>query len=196
MDVIDTNLDTSDERDVDESIKEEIQVIAQQSLTIVEDDTSLGSSEDQAAVAGLTHSMLDGDDEVQYFRSGDGGTLTTYRVVQVGDSDQLSQIVPSPAYSPNSSSAQAVLTSPLNGQFYVIGSPQEVFGNTQVQRSLAPRLSSNLDGGPRAVRRDDKRRATHNEVERRRRDKINTWIMELSKIVPDCVPETTKSPGQ
>lgn len=38
------------------------------------------------------------------------------------------------------------------GQFYVIGSPQEVFSNSQVQRSLAPRLSSSLDGGPRAVR--------------------------------------------
>lgn len=46
------------------------------------------------------------------------------------------------------------------------------------------------------MQRDDKRRATHNEVERRRRDKINTWIVELSKIVPDCVPESTKSPGQ
>lgn len=197
MDVIDQNLDNSDDRDVEEGLmeKEEIQVIASQSLTIVEDDTSLGSSEDQAAVAGLTHSMLDGDDDVQYFRSGDGGTLTTYRVVQVGDSDQIPQIVSSPAYSPNSS--QAVLASaPLNGQFYVIGSPQEVFGASQVQRSLAPRLNSSNEGGSRAVRRDDKRRATHNEVERRRRDKINTWIVELSKIVPDCIPETTKSTGQ
>lgn len=160
MDVIDQGLDTSDERDIDDPIddtlmdKEDIRVIASQSLTIVEDDASLGSSEDQAAVAGLTHSMLDGDDDVQYFRSGDGG------------------------------------------QFYVIGSPQEVFGASQVHRSLAPRLGSGLDSGSRAVRRDDKRRATHNEVERRRRDKINTWIMELSKIVPDCVPETSKSPGQ
>lgn len=31
----------------------------------------------------------------------------------------------------------------------------------------------------------DKRRATHNEVERRRRDTINTWIMKLGKLIPD-----------
>ena len=30
------------------------------------------------------------------------------------------------------------------------------------------------------------RRATHNEVERRRRDNINNWIMKLSKLIPDC----------
>lgn len=34
--------------------------------------------------------------------------------------------------------------------------------------------------------RDDRRRATHNEVERRRRDKINNWIAKLGKIIPEC----------
>lgn len=34
--------------------------------------------------------------------------------------------------------------------------------------------------------RDDRRRATHNEVERRRRDKINNWISKLGKIIPEC----------
>lgn len=37
--------------------------------------------------------------------------------------------------------------------------------------------------------RDAKRRLTHNEVERRRRDKINQWIMYMSKIIPDCAEE-------
>lgn len=32
--------------------------------------------------------------------------------------------------------------------------------------------------------RDDRRRANHNEIERRRRDKINNWIHELNKIIP------------
>lgn len=40
--------------------------------------------------------------------------------------------------------------------------------------------------------RDDRRRATHNEVERRRRDKINHWIMKLSKIIPECAQDTGK----
>merc|ERR1712111_230775 len=30
----------------------------------------------------------------------------------------------------------------------------------------------------------DRRRATHNEVERRRRDTINSWIMKLGKLIP------------
>lgn len=39
------------------------------------------------------------------------------------------------------------------------------------------------------LQRDAKRRLTHNEVERRRRDKINQWIMYMSKIIPDCAEE-------
>lgn len=30
-------------------------------------------------------------------------------------------------------------------------------------------------------------------MERRRRDKINNWIVQLSKIIPDCSMESTKS---
>ncbi|CAL1583306.1 unnamed protein product [Knipowitschia caucasica] len=87
------------------------------------------------------------------------------------------------------------------GQFYVMMSPPEVL-QTAAQRSIAPRshaYSTDLsDGdllqtgssnwkvdGPRAPR-DERRRAQHNEVERRRRDKINNWIVTLSKIIPDC----------
>lgn len=36
------------------------------------------------------------------------------------------------------------------------------------------------------------RRQQHNEVERRRRDKINTWINKISKVVPDCSDDHTK----
>ncbi|RXM90553.1 Upstream stimulatory factor 1 [Acipenser ruthenus] len=45
---------------------------------------------------------------------------------------------------------------------------------------------------PRTTR-DDKRRAQHNEVERRRRDKINNWIVQLSKTIPDCTIDATKT---
>ena len=31
-----------------------------------------------------------------------------------------------------------------------------------------------------------RRRATHNAVERRRRDRINQHIQQLSKLIPDC----------
>ncbi|XP_037330178.2 upstream stimulatory factor 2 isoform X1 [Pungitius pungitius] len=87
------------------------------------------------------------------------------------------------------------------GQFYVMMSPPDVL-QTAAPRSIAPRThtytadlgenemlqhgSSNWKvEGPRAPR-DERRRAQHNEVERRRRDKINNWIVTLSKIIPDC----------
>jgi len=170
----------------------------------VEEDGSLGSGEDQAAVAELAHTqgLLDaGDDDVQYqFRSGEGGTVT-YRVVQVGGPadtvDPLPQIVStSSGFSATSAGVQqgvqAVLTSPINGQFYVIGSPQDVFG-AQNPRSLAPRAGIQIESTRGGVSRDDRRRATHNEVERRRRDKINNWIVKLSKIIPDCTTESAKT---
>ena len=47
-------------------------------------------------------------------------------------------------------------------------------------------------GGVTKVVRDDRRRANHNEVERRRRDNINKWIVELSKVIPDCSNDQSK----
>ncbi|XP_063804792.1 upstream stimulatory factor 1 isoform X2 [Pseudophryne corroboree] len=79
------------------------------------------------------------------------------------------------------------------GQFFVMMSPQDVLQGG-AQRSIAPRTHpySPKSDGPRTTR-DEKRRAQHNEVERRRRDKINNWIVQLSKIIPDCSMENTKS---
>jgi len=103
------------------------------------------------------------------------------------------------------------LASPLNGQFYVIGSPSDLLATSASvnnQRSIAPR-TFNIDGStlgttkqielkevvksgsvtiqPDKIAREEKlgnRRATHNEVERRRRDNINHWIMKLGKLIP------------
>ncbi|EDV45813.1 uncharacterized protein LOC6550919 [Drosophila erecta] len=47
--------------------------------------------------------------------------------------------------------------------------------------SAGPTPSSKLEA---YKKRDDKRRATHNEVERRRRDKINSWIFKLKEMLP------------
>lgn len=80
-----------------------------------------------------------------------------------------------------------------SGQFYVMMSPSEVL-HGGVQRNLAPRSNygSKPDGSGRVGGRDERRRQTHNEVERRRRDKINNWILALAKIVPDCVTDQCK----
>ncbi|CAB1348792.1 unnamed protein product [Coregonus sp. 'balchen'] len=79
------------------------------------------------------------------------------------------------------------------GQLYVMMSPQEVLTGAN-QRSIAPRTQPyNTKSEIPRTSRDDKRRAQHNEVERRRRDKINNWIVTLSKTIPDCNIDPTKS---
>ncbi|KAM9225049.1 upstream stimulatory factor 2 isoform 2-T2 [Trichechus inunguis] len=79
------------------------------------------------------------------------------------------------------------------GQFYVMMTPQDVL-QTGAQRTIAPRThpySPKIDGT--RTPRDERRRAQHNEVERRRRDKINNWIVQLSKIIPDCNADNSKT---
>lgn len=79
------------------------------------------------------------------------------------------------------------------GQFYVMMTPQEVL-QPGTQRTIAPRThpySPKMDGN--RTPRDERRRAQHNEVERRRRDKINNWIVQLSKIIPDCNTDNSKT---
>nr|CAD7586984.1 unnamed protein product [Timema genevievae] len=201
MDMLDHSLESSQDPDGEGSnssvLGDSKELISTQSLTIVEEDGSMGSGEEQSVVE-LAHqqALLDGDDDVQYqFRSGDGGTVT-YRIVQVGPPaepvDPIPQIVSAPPGFTPGASVQQVLASPINGgQFYVIN-PQEVF-TSQSSRSLAPRSNIQIESTRGSATRDDRRRATHNEVERRRRDKINNWILKLSKIIPDCTAESAKT---
>ncbi|KAM8927830.1 upstream stimulatory factor 2 [Pelodytes ibericus] len=83
------------------------------------------------------------------------------------------------------------------GQFYVMMTPQDVLP-AGPQRTIAPRTHpyspTKMDGN--RTPRDERRRAQHNEVERRRRDKINNWIVQLSKIIPDCNTESSKTGAQ
>ncbi|XP_052473861.1 upstream stimulatory factor 2 [Carassius gibelio] len=80
------------------------------------------------------------------------------------------------------------------GQFYVMMNPSDVLHSAS-QQTIAPRThlyTVKMDSPLRAPR-DERRRAQHNEVERRRRDKINNWIVTLSKIIPDCGMDGTKT---
>ncbi|XP_031432884.1 upstream stimulatory factor 2 isoform X6 [Clupea harengus] len=79
------------------------------------------------------------------------------------------------------------------GQFYVMMTPPDVL-QSGAQRTIAPRThpyTAKVDGT--RTPRDERRRAQHNEVERRRRDKINNWIVTLSKIIPDCNMDSSKT---
>ncbi|XP_050442646.1 upstream stimulatory factor 2 isoform X2 [Adelges cooleyi] len=79
-------------------------------------------------------------------------------------------------------------------QFYVVQPINDIFTTTNsTKRPIVVPLNNEVARNKRmdraVVTRDAKRRLTHNEVERRRRDKINQWIMYMSKIIPDCAEE-------
>lgn len=63
-----------------------------------------------------------------------------YRVVQVNGTTAGNEIE-LPVTQPGNNTVQ-VLTSPLNGQFYVIGNANDVFTTAQTSRSLVPRTTT------------------------------------------------------
>ncbi|CAG5102526.1 Protein of unknown function [Cotesia congregata] len=63
-----------------------------------------------------------------------------YRVVQV-NGNSVSNEIELPVQQHGNNSVQ-VLTSPINGQFYIVGGTNEVFTTSQTSRSLAPRTTT------------------------------------------------------
>uniref|UniRef100_A0A0A9VYU4 Upstream stimulatory factor 2 n=1 Tax=Lygus hesperus TaxID=30085 RepID=A0A0A9VYU4_LYGHE len=166
-------------------------------ISQVEEETSLGSVEDATTTLPVAATLLDTSidasdaDDVQYKFIDEN--VTTYRVVQFGDTvDTINANAitssttlsgsPSGGSSPQSAT---IYTGPLNG-VYVINS-SDVFPVNE-----RPKTVTQIVSKPAPPSRDDKRRATHNEVERRRRDKINNWIMKLGKIMPECKSDSSK----
>ncbi|CAG4996879.1 unnamed protein product [Parnassius apollo] len=83
-----------------------------------------------------------------------------------------------------------------NGEYYVITNPGEVFAPTPGAKKAVRRQPLQTKAVTTAKKRDDKRRATHNEVERRRRDKINSWITKLAALVPNSgLPDAASKGG-
>ncbi|XP_039756982.1 upstream stimulatory factor 2 [Pararge aegeria] len=127
----------------------------------------------------IAQPILDGTEEdssTYSFKDISGGT---YKLVQIPEKD----------LSDNMSSRSPTHGLP-SGEFYVISNPVEVFGTSATQKKVIrrpPPIEKTI-----TKKRDDKRRATHNEVERRRRDKINNWIGKLAALIPNTgLPDTT-----
>ncbi|XP_063828840.1 upstream stimulatory factor 2-like isoform X1 [Ostrinia nubilalis] len=132
------------------------------------DDGSLGDDDKSHLV---TQSFLDtNDNSTSYsFRDVQAGSVT-YKLVMSDDA------------------TNSMATNSPPHEYYVISSPGEVFGppaEKKVKREPVPEKAIT------AKRRDEKRRATHNEVERRRRDKINSWITKLAALVPDAMADSS-----
>uniref|UniRef100_A0A8C9LB27 Upstream stimulatory factor 1 n=1 Tax=Pavo cristatus TaxID=9049 RepID=A0A8C9LB27_PAVCR len=163
-----------------------------------------GQTEGTSAISGypatqsMTQAVIQGaftsDDAVETEATATETHYTYFPTAAVADTSTSAGAGTTATAVVTTQNSEALLGQPTpTGQFFVMMSPQEVLqGGTQ--RSIAPRAHpySPKAEAPRATR-DEKRRAQHNEVERRRRDKINNWIVQLSKIIPDCSMENTKS---
>lgn len=81
--------------------------------------------------------------------------------------------------------AQSLLPSSTNQQ-QILADLQAAANLVNKQKSTSHHQheSSSQDNLPQITQA--KRRATHNAVERRRRDRINQHIQQLSKLIPDC----------
>lgn len=139
-------------------------------------------------------------------------TAVMYRVMQVGSSGEVIELPQIVTGNFNTGTTQQAIINPLNsGQFYIVGAPAEMLqsgGTHQRNINIAPSRGNNAAqinrestvisprNGAQSEPRDDRRRVSHNEVERRRRDKINTWIHKLGKIMPDSVHNDTGKTGQ
>ncbi|XP_059404251.1 upstream stimulatory factor 1-like isoform X1 [Carassius carassius] len=126
----------------------------------------------QAAMPPVTQSVISQSENLE----GETSETQYYYPATISDTNAGTMVT-------NLHTADSVLSQPApSGQLYVMMSPQDVLASTQQSKSGTPRAS-----------RDNKRRVQHNEVERRRRDKINNWIVQLSKTIPDCSVDATKN---
>ena len=94
-------------------------------------------------------------------------------------------------HNPNSPTSLKLKLSPTSYASTLLPSSNGPTTTITLSSPTALNNSSSSSGSPKIVR-DERRRANHNEVERRRRDNINKWIVELSKVIPDCSTDQSK----
>ncbi|XP_067206601.1 upstream stimulatory factor 2-like isoform X2 [Linepithema humile] len=136
------------------------------------------------------------DDNIQYhlYAVNRGDSTMMYKVLQVNDDNRVNNEFS--IATPVNNTVQ-VLTSPLNGQLYLLSNNSNIVASADSARAVAPRVAKlQIEGSPNIVtsvkKRDERRRVTHNEVERRRRDKINNWISKLGKLLAECDQDVNK----
>jgi len=99
-------------------------------------------------------------------------------------SDKLSLLLAEGNMMSHSADGTPTASDQLDKQYYVMLAPNS--DQSAEKRVLPPRAQyqQHVEAGNS---RQARRRELHNEVERRRRDNINSWMVQLSKILPDCV---------
>ncbi|XP_077267579.1 uncharacterized protein LOC143900285 [Temnothorax americanus] len=138
------------------------------------------------------------DDNIQYhlYAVNRDDNTVAYKVMHVSNNDREDNELS--IATPVNNTVQ-VLTSPLNGQLYVLSNGNDVV--TSESARVVPSVAKlQIEGSQNIVttvkKRDERRRVTHNEVERRRRDKISNWISKLANLLAECDPENVNKEGE
>ncbi|XP_047648948.1 upstream stimulatory factor 2 isoform X4 [Phacochoerus africanus] len=205
MDMLDPGLDPAASATAAAAASHDKGPEAEEGVELQEGGDGPGAEEQTAVAIASVQQAAFGDHNIQYqFRTeNNGGQAVIQNPFSNGGSPAAEAVSGEarfayfPASSVGDTTAVSVQTTDQSlqagGQFYVMMTPQDVL-QTGTQRTIAPRThpySPKIDGT--RTPRDERRRAQHNEVERRRRDKINNWIVQLSKIIPDCNADNSKT---
>ncbi|XP_076868553.1 upstream stimulatory factor 2 isoform X4 [Brachyhypopomus gauderio] len=192
MDVVEQNLETSSRQKQEVDIEQRCEGVS-----------STGGQAAAVVIAGVPHTSSLVDHNIQYQFCPDSSRAQD--VIQSpysnggGCGSEPVAYIPAAAVTNMAATGVSMQPSdpslPHTGQFYVMMTTPDVL-QVPAPHLLGPHTPPHplkVDG-PRPPR-DERRRAQHNEVERRRRDKINNWIVTLSTIIPDCSLDSMKTGG-
>lgn len=131
----------------------------------------------------VPQSFLDTNENTTAYHFKDISGTVTYKLITMTGEENVANASPSPPHNfPDA-------------EYYVISNPVDVFGPSAAAKKPIRRDPLQAKAVS-TKKRDDKRRATHNEVERRRRDKINSWITKLAAMVPNSgLPDSASKGG-
>lgn len=168
--------------DVDDMHENSLDNSADSEYLGIGDEGTFGSSGHRSNL--ITQSYLDSNENSASYSFKDISGSVTYKLISMtGEEETITNPSPSPPH---------IIP---DGEFFVITNPADVFGSNPPPKKAIHRDPMQTKAVS-AKKRDDKRRATHNEVERRRRDKINSWITKLAALVPNSgLPDSASKGG-
>ncbi|KAF7238369.1 Upstream stimulatory factor 1 [Varanus komodoensis] len=175
-------------------------------VQIQEGAVATGEDPTSVAIASIQSAATFPDPNIKYvFRAENGGAQLMYRVIQVAEGQLDGQTEGSGAIS-GYPAAQSMTQAVIQGAFTSEDAVETEATATETHYTYYPAAavadtSTSAGAGTTAtaVVTTQNSEALLGQatptgtVERRRRDKINNWIVQLSKIIPDCSMENTKS---
>jgi len=158
-------------------------------------DEAVGVVLEEAELVDCDADVEHDDENVQYhlYAVNRDDNAVAYKVMHVSNNHRENNEL---SIATDANNTVQVLTSPLNGQLYVLSNGNDVL-TSESARAVVPSVAKLQIEGPQSIvttvkKRDERRRVTHNEVERRRRDKISNWIAKLGKLLADCDQNVNK----